>query len=104
MLTGNQIAVIQDSGGVCWRCRKVCRQPWQTQQAFIAELQWMGRRGDVQDATWHPRRYNIQAVHLNRRSDDDRRENLRPLCSSCAMSFRALTRRKPVFRGRRKYL
>ncbi|MBE7384447.1 MAG: hypothetical protein F6J95_023910 [Leptolyngbya sp. SIO1E4] len=104
VLTANQIAVIQDAGGVCQHCRKPCRYPWQRLSEFVAELQSGGAAGLAVDAQRHPRRYLIQAVHINRDRSCDRRENLKPLCISCAMSFRAVTRRKPVFGARRKYL
>lgn len=104
MWTNNKLAVVQDIGGCCSHCGKVCRYPWQSQKVFLAELLSMGRRGEAQEATKHPRRYLIQVVHLNRRPEDDRCQNLKPLCLPCAMGFRALTRRRPIFGGRRKYL
>lgn len=70
---------------------------------FLKEM-GLASPGIARDAERHPRRYLMRCVHLNRDRADDRRENLKPLCTSCAMRFDALTRRRPTHTRRRRYL
>ncbi|MGD1941910.1 MAG: hypothetical protein ACFB0G_11415 [Leptolyngbyaceae cyanobacterium] len=101
--TNNKLAVVQDAVGICAHCRRTCRYPWESQAMFLKEM-GLASPGIARDAERHPRRYLMRCVHLNRDRADDRRENLKPLCTSCAMRFDALTRRRPTHTRRRRYL
>ena len=97
MMTPNQLSVAFTEGAVCQVCRKALRYPGQSPSLFFKET------GNPEVLT-HPRRYCCRIVPLNRQREDDRIENLRVLCPSCAATFNALTRPRPIHTRRRKYV
>ena len=100
--TNNKLVAVQDANGICAHCGRVCRLPWQSLELFVRE-QSLASEGIAREARGKPRRYQMRVVHLNGRREDDRRENLKPLCLGCAVSYQSRFRR-PVYVRRRKYL
>lgn len=71
-------SIKEEAGWACENCGKVCRRAGESLVDFA-------RRSEDQflDVLFHPRRYALQAAHLDQKTDNNERSNLKALCCPC---------------------
>mgnify|MGYP006290153145 CR=1 FL=1 len=71
--------VKHEASWCCEACGRPCREPDETNEAFMRRLSLE----QVREYLDRPRRFVLTVAHLNHVPEDCRRENLKALCAPC---------------------
>lgn len=88
-----------EAGWICQQCDRPCRKPKQPWMDFVEGLQeteWYNQTCDeVSDDSGlstlieRPQRFTLTVAHLDHNTQNNRRDNLKALCSGCHLRYDA---------------